>query len=190
MRKKLRERVKIEEKVVGRGEEGEKRGDDIIQILGRSHPVGNTATASNRPASLRLPRLVSRRLLKRRRSLLYATKKKKKGIECGAAAASEGWRRTGKVLERDCGDIDIYEQDPSRLGWVLRDEGALAKERQWLPVVHRKDPWIHYGGSGRRCIRDGSAAVGGVLRQMESDGLIWLPVSSAVRREDYTRWSQ
>lgn len=119
MRKKLREQIKIEEKVEGGEgrweEEKEKRGDDIIQILGRSHPVGNTATASNRPASLRLPRLVSRRLLKRRRSLLYATEKKKRDRVRGGCGA-RGTEADGVRCWRDCGDIDIYEQDPSRLG--------------------------------------------------------------------------
>lgn len=133
------------------------------------------------PASLRFPKLVLRRLLKRR---AVSCARRKKGANARwqrqLRCETEMGRRTSKALERLLWCRYIRTGSVA-IGVSSGNEGALAKGRQWLPVVHRKDPWIHYHGSGRRCIRDGFAAVGGVSRQMELDGLIWLPVSTVVR---------
>lgn len=90
MRKKLEEQVKIEE-------EGERT------ILFRSlaeAAVGNTATALNRPASLRFPRLVSRRLLKRG-AASSMQRKKEQVLRRRLLMQGWGWDgQAGKMPER------------------------------------------------------------------------------------------
>lgn len=90
MRKKLGEQVKIQE-------------EDGRTILFRSlaeAAVGNTATALNRPASLRFPRLVSRRLLKHGAASCMQRKKEQMQRRLRCRDGNEMGRQ-GKVSERE-----------------------------------------------------------------------------------------
>ena len=162
--------------------------------------VGNTATASDQPAFLRLQASFAT-ASQTPHSFLCAMKKRRTKKMLGGSGSCDARRRwAGRIsgvrrwLEK-CRLLwyrYIYEQDPSLLECVSSNEGALAKGRQWLSL------W--YIGRILESItveaEDGVSATDSrrsAVYRVKWNWTAWSGYScrlSCARREDYTRWSR